>query len=552
MYMCGIFALFHSHEELSLIQQQFMLGKRRGPETSSFKTVDEGYIGFHRLAINGLDTESNQPLDIDNCTLICNGEIYNYHHLYDQLFPLVPQTNSDCEIIIHLYRKYGIDYTMHLLDGVFSFILIDNLSKTMYVARDAHGVRPLFYLKGIKTFGFASELKQLSRLYNNILRYYEHASLKQFTPGVYHTYRLYNSSAPTWQLEQSVRFSQFPFGEQFPRVEYPNILPAIRDKFEQAVIKRVIGTSDRPIACLLSGGLDSSLVASIVSRHVENLETFSIGMIGGEDLQYAQKVADFLGTRHTSIELTEDEFFEAIPEVIRAIESYDTTTVRASVGNYLVSKYIAKHSQAKVIFNGDGSDELMGGYLYFGAAPDKWEFDRECKRLLNNIHSFDVLRSDRSISSNGLEARTPFLDRGWVEFYLSLDKEIRFHGDKHAKMEKYLIREAFDDGTYLPREILFRKKEAFSDGVSSLQRSWYEIIDEKVEKALLDEEITDNWRELLEEYKDRVNPPTTKEQLYYRALFDIYYPNCETAIPYFWMPRFVEAKDASARTLNIY
>ena len=551
--MCGIFALFHSHEKLSLIQQQFMLGKRRGPETSSFRTVDEGYIGFHRLAINGLDTESNQPLDIDNCTLICNGEIYNYHQLYDQLFPLIPQTNSDCEIIVHLYRKYGIDYTMHLLDGVFSFILIDNLSKMMYVARDAYGVRPLFYLKGIKTFGFASELKQLTHLYNNILRYHEHAELKQFIPGVYYTYRLYNrTDYTTWQFEQSVRFSQFPFDEQFSRVEYPNILPVIRQTFEQAVIKRVVGTSDRPIACLLSGGLDSSLVASIVSRHVEHLETFSIGMVGGEDLQYAQKVADFLGTRHTSIELTEDEFFDAIPEVIRVIESYDTTTVRASVGNYLVSKYISKNSEAKVIFNGDGSDELMGGYLYFGAAPDKWEFDRECRRLLNNIHSFDVLRSDRSISSNGLEARTPFLDRAWVEFYLSLDKEIRYHGDKDAKMEKYLIREAFDDGTYLPKEILFRKKEAFSDGVSSLQRSWYEIIDEKVIKALHDEEITDDWKALLEEYKDKVNPPTTKEQLYYRALFDIYYPNCQGVIPYFWMPRFVEAKDASARTLKVY
>lgn len=550
--MCGIFAIFHSHEELSLIQQQFMLGKRRGPETSAFRTVDEGFIGFHRLAINGLDTESNQPLDIDNCTLICNGEIYNYHKLYDQLFPLVPKTNSDCEIIIHLYRKYGIDYTMHLLDGVFSFILIDNLSKMMYVARDAYGVRPLFYLKGIKTFGFASELKQLSRLYNNILRYYEHAELKQFAPGVYHVYSLYNSSSPTWQFELSVRFSQFSFGEQFPRIEYPNILPIIRQKFEQAVIKRVIGTSDRPIACLLSGGLDSSLVASIVSRHVENLETFSIGMIGGEDLKFAQKVAEFLGTQHTSIELTEDEFFEAIPEVIRAIESYDTTTVRASVGNYLVSKYIAKYSQSKVIFNGDGSDELMGGYLYFGAAPDKWEFDRECKRLLNNIHTFDVLRSDRSISSNGLEARTPFLDRAWVEFYLSLDKEIRFHGDKNLKMEKYLIREAFNDGTYLPKEILFRKKEAFSDGVSSIKRSWYEIIDEKVVKAFQDQEITDNWEELLEEYKNKINPPKTKEQLYYRVLFDIYYPNCEKVIPYYWMPKFVAAKDASARTLDIY
>ena len=254
-----------------------------------------------------------------------------------------------------------------------------------------------------------------------------------------------------------------------------------------------------------------------------------------EDLKYARIVANYLQTKHTEIICTEKDFLDAIPEVIEAIESYDTTSVRASVGNYLIGKYIAKHSDAKVIFNGDGSDEICGGYLYFHEAPNCIDFDLECKRLLSDIHYFDVLRSDRSISSNGLEPRTPFLDPVFVKTYLSIPRYLRAQKDK---CEKYLLRTAFV--SFLPDEVLWRTKEAFSDGVSSQKKSWFEIIQNHMK--------TQN----IKDYVYIHNKPTTLEQQYYRNIFNGLFPNCEKTIPYFWMPRFVEATDSSARTLNIY
>ena len=226
----------------------------------------------------------------------------------------------------------------------------------------------------------------------------------------------------------------------------------------------------------------------MVKRHTKGpLHTWSIGLEGSEDLRYAQLVADHIGTIHHSIVVSEKEFLDAIPAVVWAIESYDTTTVRASVGNWLISKYIKENSDAKVIFNGDGADELMGGYLYFHMAPDAIDFDKECRRLLSNIHYFDVLRSDRSISSHGLEARTPFLDRSFVQTYLSLDPVVRHHA-LNNKPEKYLMRQAVElfGDNLLPREVLWRTKEAFSDGVSKQTKSWFEIIQEHVRNVVFD------------------------------------------------------------------
>jgi asparagine synthase (glutamine-hydrolysing) len=244
------------------------------------------------------------------------------------------------------------------------------------------------------------------------------------------------------------------------------------------VAKRVKNT-DRPIACLLSGGLDSSLITALVRKHygMNELHTWSIGLKGSDDLKHARIVADHLKTIHHEICLTEQQLLDAIETVIFDIESYDTTTVRASVPNWLICKYIKEQTESKVIFNGDGSDELTGGYMYFYNCPDIIEFDKECKRLLEDIYYFDVLRSDRSISTNGLEPRTPFLDRAFVDFYLSISSKIRW--EYNNKQEKYLFRKAFDKN-YLPYEILWRKKEAFSDGVSKKSRSWFEIIAEKV------------------------------------------------------------------------
>ena len=270
-------------------------------------------------------------------------------------------------------------------------------------------------------------------------------------------------------------------------------------------------------------------------------------MTGGSDLAYAKMVSTHINSNHTEIILTEDDFFNAIKDVIYSIESYDTTTVRASVGNYLIAKYISEHSDAKVIFNGDGSDELTGGYMYFHNCPSDIEFDFECKRLLKNIQYFDVLRSDRCISSHGLEARTPFLDRTFVHSYLSLPINIRNHNNGN-KIEKYLLRKSIEqiDPNLLPYDVLWRAKEAFSDGVSSQEKSWFEIIQSKLE----DKYSNETFEKLKKKYD--CNPPTTKEQLYYREIFENNYPDKGYIIPHFWMPQYTNATDSSARNLKIY
>jgi len=572
--MCGIFCILNNNDSFQnkFIEKQFMKGKARGPEFSILQNMNIGCsLGFHRLAINGLNSESNQPILIDDISLICNGEIYNYKELY-KLLDITPKTDSDCEVIIHLYKKYGIEQTLQLLDGVFAFILLDsnlnNPNSKLYVARDPYGVRPLYQLTpkySGNICSFASELKVLNEIYNFQLSCTH--SIEHFKPGTYSYFTLPFKVSPLWnpviqnKIYHTTGFNTIMFSSPDDEIIKINnmqtIIENIQYYFVNAVKKRTLIT-ERPIACLLSGGLDSSLVTALVNDFCKQttnkpLETYSIGLEGSEDLKYAKIVAEYLGTDHTTIELTEKQFYDAIPEVIKTIESYDTTTVRASIGNYLVAKYISNNSKAKVIFNGDGADELCGGYLYMHSAPDAIEFDKETRRLLNDIHMYDVLRSDKCISSNGLEPRTPFLDRSFVQYYLSLHPSIRYHkGQK--KCEKYLIRTAFskenflnsDGNPLLPEQILWRTKEAFSDGVSKSSRSLYEIIQEYVN---IDCESNEKISEMS---KINHNKPDTKEKMYYRYLFEKYYPNMSHIVPYFWMPKYVNASDASARTLNIY
>lgn len=575
--MCGIFALLNNSYtyKKEIIEKAFKKGVHRGPEYSKLKKIggnENILFGFHRLAINGLNKTSNQPLTIDNIVLICNGEIYNYKELYRKINSK-PNTSSDCEVIIHLYKRYGIEYTLQLLDGVFAFALYDGNTETLHFARDPYGVRPLYSMMMSTTannkcdncepiIAFASEIKVLSVLNKNEccndVSFYK---ISHFEPG---SYMSFNKNNNKWKNSLNTRYHTFAFniGLLEPREK---IIGYTKDAIEnkiyegiylylnKAVEKRVIGTTERPIACLLSGGLDSSLIAALVNKYYKGanqvLETYSIGMEGSEDLRFAEMAAKHIGSKHTSIIVSEYDFFNAIPEVILAIESYDTTTVRASVGNYLIGKYIKENSEAKVIFNGDGSDELTGGYLYFQEVPDDIEFDKECKRLLKDIHAFDVLRSDKCISSHGLEPRTPFLDRAWVDYYLNIPASLRNHAhNKDMKeIEKYLLRFTFSiyEPDLLPSAVLWRKKEAFSDGVSGLHKSWYEIIRDRLEN------YTDGEGENNKKYNNH-NIPNTKEQSYYRNIYDNFYPNTFNLVPYFWMPRFIEATDASARTLKIY
>lgn len=587
--MCGIFSLLFKDNEIEhdTIEESFMKGKTRGPEFSHLELINgieqskntNIYFGFHRLAINGLDEESNQPFHFEKISLICNGEIYNYKELY-ALLGIKPYTNSDCEIIIHLYKKFGIEYTLQILDGVFAFILYDHESNTLISARDPYGVRPLYMLQYQNSvhenmvYGFASELKTLiGFITSNSETTYN--QIQQFHPGTYTI--LKQNLLGSWKLASSfTRYSNPSFGNIHPlTMNLPEVIfnddfeiyETLRFHLENAVNKRVEAT-ERPIACLLSGGLDSSLICSLVARKVlqtqgKQIETYSIGLEGSEDLYYAKLVAKYLNTKHHQVVVTEQEFLDAIPEVIYKIESYDTTTIRASVGNYLVSKYISEHSDAKVIFNGDGADELMGGYLYFHQAPDPLEFDKECRRLLKDIYMYDVLRSDKTISSCGLEPRTPFLDRSFVQYYLSLTPMLRCQNIYNV-CEKYLIRKAYSKQNVLPDEVLWRTKEAFSDGVSKQTRSWYQIIQEHVSKIItLPQSVFDNeTNDSSILYKNipiftsnnsfTHNTPTSQEQLFYRSIFEYYYPKCQRLLPYFWMPKYVDAKDSSARTLDVY
>jgi asparagine synthase (glutamine-hydrolysing) len=543
------------------IQNEFCKGMSRGPEFSKLSSIYlKMILGFHRLAINGLNSVSNQPLVIDDIVLICNGEIYNYIQLFKNM-EIEPKTGSDCEVIIHLYLKYGIEQTLTMLDGEYSFILYDNrltpdLNNQVFVARDPYGVRPLYHVKpkkhSVSSFHcFASELKCIEKFYN-----YDHNNLDilQFKPGTYSIFNLSNKINAVWEpLQENIPYIIPSFShswlitEDTQNVFINNMYEKISCYLDAAVNKRCLAT-ERPIACLLSGGLDSSLIAALVNdfyntnKLPNKLETYSIGLFGSEDLKHAKQVAEYLGTKHTEVIVTEREMFEVIPQVIYAVESYDTTTIRASIGNYLLGKYISANSEAKVIFNGDGADELFGGYLYMNKCPNDIEFDKETRRLLKDIHAFDVLRSDKCISSHGLEPRTAFLDKSFVDFILSIPPYFRNHKNSQT-CEKSLLRICFQDSQLLPDNILWRKKEAFSDGVSGKGRSLYQILQEFIVA-----ELNNN-----NEYGiTNIGANIDTEKQYYRKIFDLRFPNCENILPYYWMPKYTNATDPSARTLDFY
>lgn len=568
--MCGIFALLNTDNNNTLfqkvIEEQFYKGKWRGPEFSKLEySYLNSVLGFHRLAINGLNNSSNQPIVFKDIVLICNGEIYNYKKLYGTMNE-TPITDSDCEVIIHLYLKYGIEQTLVMLDGVYSFVLYDfrinnDIVNHVYIARDPFGVRPLYKLYNtndnyglFNLYGFASELKCLEHFYNENLQHYR---IQQFEPGTYSVFEYGSKIKSKWEpiINNKPYFlPTFPYSKlvhdvfQLKEETFLNISKYLNS----AVVKRC-NTTERPVACLLSGGLDSSLIAALVSNYFVKkgiqIETYSIGLENSEDIKYARIVADYINSKHTEIILTELDFFNAIPEVIRAIESYDTTSVRASIGNYLIGKYITEHSDAKVIFNGDGSDELFGGYLYMHKCPDDIEFDKETRRLLKDIHLFDVLRSDKSISSNGLEPRTPFLDRSFVNYVLSIPPYFRNHNN-FDQPEKYLLRKSFSENYFcgnngkniLPDTILWRKKEAFSDGVSNQGRSLFTILQEYIARHY----------DLSSPKLDPYEPSIELEKRYYKEIFDKNFPNCQHIVPYFWMPKYTNSTDPSARTLEIY
>lgn len=534
--MCGIFAVAGDNiPSTDIIKKCFMTTKHRGPDDSKLIQINKHVLfGFHRLSIMGIE-KGNQPMITEHgCALICNGEIYNYIELAEK-YGFNMSTGSDCEVILHMYSKFGIERTVDELDGVFAFILYDPRSG-LYVARDPIGIRPLFIGTGEGVIAFSSEMKSLQFC----------EAIGQFPPGKW------------WHLSAgSVSF----FSLGIPKVEYDTefILTRVRELLEKAVEKRMM--SDRPIGALLSGGVDSSLVASLVQKFSgdKRINTYSIGMPGSPDLKYAKKVAEYIGSKHYECLVKPEDFVKSIKYTIMQIESYDVTTVRASVGNLLVSNWISKNTDDKVIFCGDVSDELFGGYRGFSQAPTNESLRIAVIRMMSNIHFFDVLRSDRSISGVGLEARVPYADKKFMKFVMSLDDKHKRFGkiikekEKEPKIEeideedieKYILRKAFDGLKLIPDEVLWRRKEAFSDGVSG-EREWFEILQEHAEALYSDEDYENKIK------KYTHNQPYDKESLWYREIFEEHYPGRAGVIPYFWRHPFCTEIDPSARKLECY
>ena len=529
--MCGFLVHYGIPKEISALADSAQKIQYRGPDNTTRLSINKKIeLYFHRLAIIDTSTLANQPLahpEDSNLSLVCNGEIYNYKELIQE-HELEVKSGSDCEVILHLYKIYGISETVKMLDGVFAFVLYDAAEDIVFCARDPFGVRPAFIgWSDDGSITIASEMKALIDICDgSIIPFPPGSWWASDVPGAFMNY--YNSTFDQLQLDEEKTCQK------------------IRELLTAAVAKRMM--SDREVGCLLSGGLDSSLISALVASMVDdpqNLKTFSIGMEGSPDLRYAQIVADYIGSDHHSVQLSEEEFIEAIETVIYNIESYDTTTVRASVGNYLISKYISENTDVKVVFNGDGADEVCMGYVYNKNAPGLVDFSEENVKLLNEIYLFDVLRSDRCVSSNGLEARTPFLDKAFVEYCMQIPPVLKMFGS-NGRPEKYLLRKAFENTNLLPKEILHRRKCAFSDGVSNIKNSWHTTLQEFIDSQISDEEFKEGRRNI------QHCTPFLKESYFYRKIFDKFFTERAYVIPHFWMPNWTDAKDPSARELKNY
>lgn len=528
--MCGI-TFLHGDNVSKINVEDLGDVSHRGPDDTRTIRLEKALFKFDRLSIMGLSESGMQPFlsSDENIYVVCNGEIFNWERLvYNH--DLEMTSKCDCEVILRLFEKLlkqnndivaSTQQLCNALDGEFAFVIYVANENVVISARDPFGVRPLFegYLKDEDGVAFSSELKGIQNICN---------SVEQFKPGYFMVDDTY------FQYHKIDRIS-FKDDE--------DMLRRVNVSFREAVTKRLM--SDREVGCLLSGGLDSSLVAGILAQKFGpgNLKTFSIGLQGSPDLEYARVVAEHINSNHTSVELSKEEFLEAIEDVIHAIESYDTTTVRASVGNYLVAKHIKNNTNCKVIFNGDYSDEVCGGYKYLENCKAESEFESECERLLNDIHFFDSLRSDRCISRHGLEARVPFADKKFVNTYRSIPVKKRM--SCFENMEKYVLRKAFENDNVIPSEVLWRRKEAFSDGVSKATDSWHHILQEFIDSRFDEME----YKKIVESSVS--NPPRLKETAFYKSIFDKHF-KYECNVPYYWLPKYSgDIVDPSAREIAV-
>jgi len=436
---------------------------------------------FNRLAIMGLTEQGMQPFTKDGSVLIANGEIYNYLQIKEQLTQHDFKSDSDCEVLLPLYEKFGVEF-FEMLDAEFALVLYDKQKRELIAGRDPIGIRPLFYgYTEEDEIVFASEVKALQHLANEI---------HPFPPGHY------------YQSGQFKKYSKITDVTEYSKDDFEETLHSVKTKLEHAIVKRL--DSHAPLGFLLSGGLDSSLVCAVAQKHLKKrIRTFSIGMEEDPiDLKYAKVVADYIGSDHDEVTMSKKEVIDSIDEVIYALETFDITTIRASIGMYLISKYIHENTDIKVLMTGEVSDELFG-YKYTDFAPDAKSFQQECKKRIDEIYMYDVLRADRCLATNSLEARVPFGDIDFASYIMRINPATKMNT---YRVGKYLLRKAFE-GELLPKSILYRDKAAFSDAVG---HSMVDYIKEYAEAQYTDEEFVKKSAV----YKDVT--PISKESLLYR------------------------------------
>ena len=496
----------------------------RGPDMSKTVEVSGGLLGFHRLAIMGLTEKGMQPFAYKNNRLVCNGEIYEFAPIKDELISkgYTFESDSDCEILLPLYEQYGVDM-FEKLDAEFALIIYDGDTDSVIAARDPIGIRPLYYgYDGDGGILFASEPKNLMGLSDKIM---------PFPPGHY------------YKDGKFICYCNIAKADTVCRDSLETACGNIREKLIRGVEKRLV--ADAKVGFLLSGGLDSSLVCAIAAKKSDKpIKTFAIGMSEDAiDLKYAKQVADYIGSDHKEIYMTPSEVIDTLDKLIYLLGTFDITTIRASMGMYLICKAIHEQTDIRVLLTGEISDELFG-YKYTDFAPSAEAFQSEAEKRVRELHMYDVLRADRCISVNSLEARVPFGDLDFVKYVMALDPEMKLN--RYGK-GKYLLRHAFEGEGYLPDEILWREKAAFSDAVG---HSMVDYLKEYAETKYTDEEFQEGCK------KYTHARPFTKESLLYRDIFEKYYPGQSDMIADFWMPNKswegCDVNDPSARVLSNY
>ena len=520
--MCGIFALVFKDkfdiEKKSDYEEAFGNISHRGPDYSILTVVNDKCIfGFHRLSVNDVSEDGNQPFVQNDRVTMVNGEIYNHEDLKN-VYDLDTKGGSDCEVVGLLLNKLFRMNVFEQLDGVFAGVSVKGNSVVAF--RDPIGIRPLFYVETDEFIGFASEAKALVPLSKN--------EVKIFPIGKYWCDGI---------------FTDYCFPYNF-RNTSPLNTDTLRHLLIQSVEKRV-KNCDRELGFFLSGGLDSSLVACIANNLMpdKTINTFSIGMdVNSPDLRYAAHVAYKIKSNHHEVIFSLEEGISAIKDVIYQCETYDCTTIRASIPMYLLSKYIKKQTDVRVVLSGEGADELFGGYLYFHNAPSVDEFTVETERLINNVHMFDGLRADRATAAWGLEVRVPFFDRNLISYIRSLHGDVKM--PSCTGVEKFILRSAFDGYPNIPSNVLWRQKDAFSDAVGY---SWVSTL-----KSITEGNVTDF------EFNNRhvmfpEDTPQTKEDYYYRVIYNDIYGNKSLGSKGKWLPKWVgDIKDPSATYLKVH